>query len=208
MYCKKCGTQNDDNAFKCTNCGEVIQQIGTEKTQPAQQVSSHLAPAILVTIFCCLPFGIPAIVFAAQVNGKLAAGDYAGALKASGNAKIWCWVAFAVGIVFTIGMLASIAIPQFAVYRMRSYNATAQADLRSAATAQEAYYKDNQKYSDSIENLKGTYGFSPSQDVEIEIISAETENFVMVGFHKAGNKKYQITGPEGEISEYSESSPQ
>lgn len=208
MYCKKCGFENDDNAFKCSKCGEVIQQTGNAKIPSSQQVSSHLAPAILVTIFCCIPFGIPAIVFAAQVNGKLAAGDYAGALKASGNAKIWCWVAFAVGIVFTIGMLASIAIPQFATYRMRAYNATAQADIRNAAAAQEAYHVDNQTYSNSIEDLKGTYGFNPSKDIEIEIISVGTENFVMIGFHKAGNKKYQITGPEGEMSEYSESSPQ
>lgn len=35
---------------------------------------TYLAPAILTTIFCCLPFGIVSIVYAAQVNGKLAAG--------------------------------------------------------------------------------------------------------------------------------------
>ena len=31
--------------------------------------------AILVTLFCCLPFGIVAIVFAAQVDSKVAAGQ-------------------------------------------------------------------------------------------------------------------------------------
>ena len=35
-------------------------------------VPNYLVQAILTTIFCCLPFGIVAIVFAAQVNGKLA----------------------------------------------------------------------------------------------------------------------------------------
>jgi len=39
--------------------------------------------AILCTLFCCLPFGIVAIVFAAQVDGKLAAGDYNGAVYSS-----------------------------------------------------------------------------------------------------------------------------
>ena len=33
------------------------------------QPSSHLALAILVTIFCCLPFGIVSIVKASQVSG-------------------------------------------------------------------------------------------------------------------------------------------
>ncbi len=27
MYCPKCGTQNDDNAFRCIKCSEVIQPI-------------------------------------------------------------------------------------------------------------------------------------------------------------------------------------
>ena len=54
-----------------------------------RQVSNYLVQAILVTIFCCLPFGIVAIVFAAQVNGKLAAGDYAGAVQTSNQAKMW-----------------------------------------------------------------------------------------------------------------------
>ena len=27
MYCPKCGTQNDDNAFRCVKCGEVIQPL-------------------------------------------------------------------------------------------------------------------------------------------------------------------------------------
>lgn len=61
-------------------------------------VPNYLAQAILVTIFCCLPFGIPAIVFAAQVNGKLAAGDYEGARASSRKAKTWTWVAFGVGL--------------------------------------------------------------------------------------------------------------
>jgi len=76
-------------------------------------VPNYLVFAILTTVFCCLPTGIPAIIFAAQVNGKLLAGDYAGAQAASNNAKIWCWVSFGVGLfgtpfwilIFGAGML-------------------------------------------------------------------------------------------------------
>ena len=39
------------------------------------QVPNNLVWAILSTLFCCLPAGIVSIVYAAQVNGKLAAGD-------------------------------------------------------------------------------------------------------------------------------------
>ena len=41
---------------------------------------NYLVWAILTTLFCCLPLGIVSIVFAAQVDGKLASGDYAGAV--------------------------------------------------------------------------------------------------------------------------------
>jgi len=79
-------------------------------------VPNYLVFAILTTIFCCLPAGIPAIVYAAQVNGKLQAGDIAGAQAASKNAKMWCWIAAGAGIaifviyglVMTLGILSGI----------------------------------------------------------------------------------------------------
>ncbi len=100
VFCTKCGTRNDDNAFKCVQCGTVLQhpqEVGTD-TSAGVPVPNYLAQAILATIFCCVPFGIPAIVFAAQVNAKLAAGDYQGAVKASEKAKMWCWISFLVGL--------------------------------------------------------------------------------------------------------------
>ncbi|GAB2664478.1 hypothetical protein GCM10027193_18250 [Arenimonas aestuarii] len=54
--------------------------------------------AILVTLFCCLPGGIVAIVYAAQVDGKAAAGDYVGAQQSSDNAKLWSWISLGVGL--------------------------------------------------------------------------------------------------------------
>ena len=67
-----------------------------------RNVPNYLPQAILVTIFCCLPFGIVAIVYAAQVNGKLQAGDYEGAVTASDNAKKGCWIGFIAGIAIAI----------------------------------------------------------------------------------------------------------
>lgn len=50
---------------------------------------NYLIESILVTIFCCQPFGIVGIVFASQVNSKFAAGDIEGAQRASDDAKKW-----------------------------------------------------------------------------------------------------------------------
>jgi hypothetical protein len=82
--------------------------------QPAQpapgSVPNYLVQSILVTILCCWPLGIPAIVFAAQVNGKLNQGDYAGALAASQKAKMFCWISFGLGlVVIAIWVIATIA---------------------------------------------------------------------------------------------------
>jgi hypothetical protein len=76
----------------------------------SKSVPNYLVQAILCTLFCCLPFGIVAIVFAAQVNGKLAAGDAAGAEAASKNAKMWCWVAFGCGLVAIVIWFAVVGI--------------------------------------------------------------------------------------------------
>lgn len=51
-------------------------------------------------------------------------------------------------VVAIIGILAAIAIPQFAAYRQRGYDAQAQSDLRNAATAEEAYFATNSTYVD------------------------------------------------------------
>lgn len=61
-------------------------------------VPNYLVPAI-ISIFCCWPLGIVAIIFAAQVNGKVAAGDTAGAMDASKKAKMFSYIAIGIGLV-------------------------------------------------------------------------------------------------------------
>ena len=61
------------------------------------KVPNYLIPAI-ISALCCLPLGVVGIVFAAQVNGKVAAGDIAGALNASKKAKMFSYIAIGLGI--------------------------------------------------------------------------------------------------------------
>jgi len=106
MFCPQCGANNADNALVCAQCGRNLQPGAPSAPLPVQgvvlppgtTVPNYLVFAILATVFCCLPTGIPAIVFAAQVNGKLQAGDLAGAQAASKNAKMWCWISFGLGL--------------------------------------------------------------------------------------------------------------
>lgn len=96
MYCTSCGHQNYSDAHFCQNCGREFQQ---QPPGPRPHVPNHLVWAILATIFCCIPFGIVSIVYAAQVNGKLAGGDYRGARSASANARTWAIASAVLGLV-------------------------------------------------------------------------------------------------------------
>jgi prepilin-type N-terminal cleavage/methylation domain-containing protein len=53
-------------------------------------------------------------------------------------------------VVAIIGILAAIAIPQFSAYRIRGYNAAANADLRNSRTAMEAFFSDWQVYPSTV----------------------------------------------------------
>ena len=98
-FCPNCGTQLDDSAVFCPNCGHRCKldepaaspSPGVQQTTPTTQ--QHLLFAILTTLFCCLPFGIVAIVKAASVSSKYQSGDYEGAVQASNDAKKWCKIA-------------------------------------------------------------------------------------------------------------------
>jgi hypothetical protein len=78
---------------------------------PPQNIPNYLVHSILATLFCCLPTGIAGIVFASQVNSKLAMGDYAGAKKASENARLWSIISVGagliVGVIYLILVVAS-----------------------------------------------------------------------------------------------------
>src|SRR2546425_6708146 len=60
-------------------------------------VPNYLVPAI-ISIFCCWPLAIPAIIFAVQVNNKVTAGDIAGAQDASKKAKMFSFIAIGLGL--------------------------------------------------------------------------------------------------------------
>ena len=131
MFCPKCGVENTNNASFCIECNHELQPVRQQgapppphmapppqmAAQPMAGVPNYLVQSILVTLFCCLPLGIVAIVFAAQVNGKLAVGDIYGAQEVSNKAKMWCWWAFGIGLVgvllyvglMVLGMISGMA---------------------------------------------------------------------------------------------------
>jgi hypothetical protein len=72
---------------------------------PPPDIPNYLWQSIAVTLCCCWPVGIPAIVFAARVNAFVASGNYTGAREASQRARNWVLAAFIAGLVFYLGFI-------------------------------------------------------------------------------------------------------
>jgi type IV pilus assembly protein PilA len=85
-------------------------------------------------------------------------------------------------VVAIIGILAAIAIPQFAAYRARGFNARMAADARNAATGEEAYFVDNNAYSADCTVLPG---FKPSGGVTMTCVN-NGQTFTVNAYHDKG----------------------
>ena len=70
-------------------------------------------------------------------------------------------------VIAIIGILAAIAIPQFAAYRRRGYDSDAKSAIKNMATAQEAYFVDNNTYSASSVGGLTAKGFKQGDNLTV-----------------------------------------
>lgn len=107
-------------------------------------------------------------------------------------------------VIAIIGILAAIAIPQYAEYRQNAFNARAQSDLRNAISAEEAYYADNEIYiqcSDAGCNGPVLPGFSLSDGVNLDMAAASGgQGFTGESSHPNGNKTYNYDSVAGTMT--------
>jgi prepilin-type N-terminal cleavage/methylation domain-containing protein len=87
-------------------------------------------------------------------------------------------------VVAIIGILAAIAIPQFAAYRKRGHEAQVKSDLRNAAVAEEAYFAANSIYKASSSAFTGSTapGFNPTSGVTVTA-AVGTNTFLLTATH-------------------------
>ena len=69
---------------------------------PAEKVPNYLVQSILVTLCCCLPFGIVAILQSAKVNSLAESGNVTAAKEASAAAYKYGMIGAIVGVVVNI----------------------------------------------------------------------------------------------------------
>lgn len=93
-------------------------------------------------------------------------------------------------VVAIIGILAAIAIPQFAAYRERGWIASMQSDAQALRTAEEAYFADtnNNVYTGTVGDLNN-YGFKGFSSGNGATLTANASAFtVAVSSTKTGKK--------------------
>lgn len=91
-------------------------------------------------------------------------------------------------VIAIIGILAAIAIPQFAEYRQRGFDARAKSDLRNVATAEEAYFVDFETYKNCSEADCKTIlpGIASLSDGVSLAMTGTTSGFTGTSKHPAG----------------------
>ena len=105
-------------------------------------------------------------------------------------------------VVAIIGILAAIAIPQFAAYRKRGHEAQVKTDLRNAAVAQEAYFAANSTYkaSGSAWTSSTAPGFNPTTGVAL-FSAIGTNTFLLTATHtNCGTNVWTFSSGNGTIS--------
>jgi type IV pilus assembly protein PilA len=108
-------------------------------------------------------------------------------------------------VVAIIGILAAIAIPQFAAYRRRGYEAQVKSDLRNAATAQEAYFTETFTYKAGALTSGTPTGFNRSNDTGLTAVVG-TNTFYITATHIAGcsnDDVWTYTSTTGQITQTS-----
>lgn len=111
--CRNCGKYIPDDAVMCPYCGQQLYAAAPAvqaapmpqpmpqmqpMPQPVSDIPTHIVGAVLVTLFCCLPFGIVSLIFGSKVSGLVAEGRIDEAMNASKKAKNWMIIGMILGI--------------------------------------------------------------------------------------------------------------
>jgi type IV pilus assembly protein PilA len=99
------------------------------------------------------------------------------------------------------GFMAAVAIPNFLAYRTRAYDAEANADIKNAYLAAQAYFTDHPGGTVTLEDLM-RIGYRRSEGVALTIENGAEDTLKMSSHHEKGKTVYFIDSM-GNIEEIS-----
>ena len=104
-------------------------------------------------------------------------------------------------VVAIIGILAAIAIPQYAAYKQQAADAKAKSDLHNMATALEAYYGSNANTYTGITGPGALtlFGFRQSANVNDQVASNATL-YTLTASASGGTGEWTFNSQGGQIS--------
>jgi TM2 domain-containing membrane protein YozV len=89
-------------------------------------------------------------------------------------------------LVAILGIIAAIAIPQFAMYRNRAREAALESELKNLMSAQYAYFEAHNRYASDLADLKFV---KSSPDIVLEVVSADRDCFEAKAAFEGHNKE-------------------
>ena len=97
MFCQKCGSKNDDNAWKCVTCGADLHGLPAQKVKP----KNYMVFSILL-LLSCIPTAVVSFIYGLKVNSSFLEGKYDLMEAYSQKAKMWVWISFILVIIITL----------------------------------------------------------------------------------------------------------
>lgn len=106
MFCRNCGAEVPDGSRFCPECGSGLSgspvYVSPQNQTQGVRPPTYLVLSVIVTLFCCLVFGIIGIVYASKVDPAWNAGMYDQALEYSRKARNWALAGMLLSIILGI----------------------------------------------------------------------------------------------------------
>jgi type IV pilus assembly protein PilA len=87
-------------------------------------------------------------------------------------------------VILIIGILAAIALPAFLNQRQKAQDAEAKTAARTAQTAEETYYTDNERYTDQVSDLREiepalNTGVAADPNFQVSFVGGDDQTYVI-----------------------------
>lgn len=94
-------------------------------------------------------------------------------------------------VIAIIGILAAIAIPQFAQYRKRGYNTAAKSDAKNAYTSAQTFFGDSPAATATLATLKSS-GYTQTTNVTTTVSDGTQAALSITTVHANGDVTYTV----------------